>query len=128
MRLRFCLQTVAVLITLTIFAHAQTSSGEISGRIVDASGAVVVDAVVTLINQATGDTRAAQTDKAGTFIFVAVQPGIFAITVTVPKFKSFEKKDIKLSASERLSTGELKLEVGDISDEAVVVTAGTAAI
>ena len=128
MRLRFCLQTVAVLITLTIFAHAQTSSGEISGRVVDASGAVVVDAVVTLINQATGDTRAAQTDKAGTFIFVAVQPGIFTVNVTVPKFKTFEKRDIKLSASERLSTGELKLEVGDISDEAVVVTAGTAAI
>jgi len=100
----------------------------VSGRVVDASGAVIVDAAVTLINQATGDTRAAQTDKAGTFVFVAVQPGTFTVIVTVPKFKTLEKRDIKLSASERLSAGELKLEVGGISGEAVTVTAGTATI
>jgi hypothetical protein len=128
MRIRHYLQAVAILITLTFIASAQTSSGEISGRVVDASGAVIVDAAVTLINQATSDIRTAQTDNAGLFIFVAVQPGTFTVNVTVPKFKVFEIRDLKLSASERLSAGELKLEVSGISGEAVTVTAGTATI
>jgi len=128
MKMRFYLFTVVTILMLSVGVRAQTSSGEISGRVLDSSGAVIVDAAVSLINQATGDTRVAQTDNSGTFIFVAVQPGTFTVTVKVPKFKAFEKRDLKLSASERLSAGELKLLVGDMTGEAVTVTAGATPI
>jgi Carboxypeptidase regulatory-like domain len=127
MKSRVCYCVLAALVTLALtlnIASAQTNSGEISGRVVDSSGAVVVGAAVTLTNQATGDTRATQTNKEGGFIFVSVQPGTFNVSAKAPGFRPLEMRDLKLSASERLSAGELKLEVGTVA-EAVMVTAET---
>lgn len=101
---------------------AQTSSSQISGRVIDASRAVVIGAMVTLTNQATGDMRTTKTDEAGNFVFVAVQPGEFTVSVTASSFKQLTKRDLRLEASERLSTGDLKLEIGQIT-ESVNVTA-----
>jgi len=53
-------------------AFAQTSSGEISGRVIDSSDAVVADAQVTLTNQDTGDVRVTRTDRFGNFLFPAL--------------------------------------------------------
>src|ERR1043165_7505630 len=103
-------------------ALAQTSSGEISGRVIDTSGAVVVGADVSLTNPATGEVRAAKTDNAGNFRFLSVQPGDFNISVSSPNFKKFDKKGLHLSASERLSAGDIQLEVGTHT-ETVSVTA-----
>jgi hypothetical protein len=62
------------------------------------------------------------TDKTGNFVFVAVQPGTYSVSVVASGFKSFDKKGLQLSSAERLSAGVLKLEVGATS-EAVSVTA-----
>ncbi len=102
--------------------YAQTSSGQISGQVVDPSGAAVVDATVTLKNQLTDDMRTVKTLASGEFVFVGVQPGEFAVLVQAPGFKRFEKRDLKLSASERLSTGSLRLELGAVT-QSVSVTA-----
>ena len=71
--------------------YAQTSSGQISGQVVDPSGAAVVDATVTLKNQLTDDMRTVKTLASGEFVFVGVQPGEFAVLVQAPGFKRFEK-------------------------------------
>lgn len=102
--------------------HGQTTSGQISGQVVDPSGAAVVNATVTLRNQLTGDARPVKTLSSGEFVFVSVQPGEFTVSIEAPGFKRFEKHDLKLSASERLSAGVLKLELGAVT-EAVNVTA-----
>jgi Carboxypeptidase regulatory-like domain len=104
-------------------AFAQTSSGEISGRVIDSSDAVVVDAQVTLTNQDTGDVRETRTDRFGNFLFPALQPGVFRVTVSALSFQSMEKRDLKLSASERLSAGDFKLAVGGVTEEVSVTAA-----
>lgn len=91
---------------------AQTTSGEISGRVVDASGAVVPGAQVTLTNEETDARQTATSNGAGLFVFPALQPGTFAVSVQSAGFKMFEKRDMHLTASQRLSAGDLKLEVG----------------
>src|SRR5690348_11635651 len=111
-RLPVRLLLVSLVFVISNAALAQTSSGEISGRIVDSTGAVVVAANVSLTNQATGETRTAKSDTAGNFRFVALQPGMFTIKVEAPKFRQFQKSDLHLSASERLPAGDLKLEIG----------------
>src|SRR5215471_14744410 len=103
-------------------AFAQTSSGEISGRVIDSSEAVVVDALVTLTNQDTGDVRVTRTDRFGNFLFPALQPGVFRVEVKAPSFQGMEKRDLKLSASERLSAGDFKLGVGGVAED-ILVTA-----
>lgn len=116
---------MAAVVMVASVAFAQTSSGEISGRVVDAAGAVVVNADVTLTNQLTGDTRGTKTDDSGGFVFVAVQPGTFMVSVKAPTFKQFDKRDLKLSASERLSAGTLKLEIGAVSETVSIAAEAT---
>lgn len=127
MKKRYLVVLVAILSLVSSVGWAQTSSGEIRGRVVDPEDAVVSDAQVTLSNNATGDQRSARTNSQGEFIFVAVQPGTFSVTVTATGFKMFEKRALMLSASERLSAGTLKLEVGAVS-QTVSVEAEVAAV
>ena len=103
-------------------ASAQTSSGTISGRVVDAQGQAVPGATVTLTKRETQETRVFVSDRSGEFVFTAIQPGVYDVAVDLQGFKRYEKKGLALSASDRLSAGDLALEVGRIS-EAVEVRA-----
>jgi hypothetical protein len=111
-----------LIVLLTIFsltsgvAFGQTSSGEIRGRVADSADAVVVGAQVILTNQNTGETRSANTNSQGEFVFVALQPGTFSVSVKSQGFKTYEKRDLVLSASDRLSAGTLQLELGAVSE------------
>src|SRR6202023_2884798 len=73
-------------------AIAQTTSGQISGRVVDPDGQPIPGAEVTLTNQLTKDQRVQNTETSGDFVFASVQPGTFSITVTAPAFKTLTKQ------------------------------------
>ena len=103
-------------------AFAQTSTGEITGVVLDPASQVIAGADVTLINQDTGEQRVIKTDNSGLFVFPAIQPGNYTISIENKGFKEYVKRDIHLSASERLSAGNLKLQVGSVT-ETVEVTA-----
>lgn len=115
----FCIWAI-----LTSIASAQTSSGTISGRVLDPAGQTVPGAMVTLTEQGTGETWNFTTDHAGQFVFASIQPGVYNVVVRVQGFKSFEKTGLSLSASERLSAGDLTLGIGSVS-ETVEVKADT---
>jgi hypothetical protein len=102
----------------------QTSSGTITGRVIDPSGAAVSAAEARLINQATKDARTLMTSANGDFSFTDVQPGVYTIVVKFRGFKQFEKSNLNLTASERLATGDLRLEVGNVSETVEVRAAG----
>ncbi len=67
------------------------------------------------------------TDESGNFVVSSVDPGEYALTVQAPGFKTFERKGIVLTASERLSAGVLSLELGNV-EERITVTAQGAAV
>lgn len=64
-------------IVLTGIAFAQTSSGTISGHVVDQSGGIVTKAKVRLVNQQTAVQVTTQVRSNGDFVFADVQPGTF---------------------------------------------------
>jgi hypothetical protein len=101
-------------------ASAQTTSGQISGRVVDPDRQAIPGAEVTLTNQLTKEQRVQNTETSGDFVFASVQPGTFSITVTAPAFKTLTKQDLMLTASDRLSAGTLQMEIGALSDEVTV--------
>jgi hypothetical protein len=101
--------------------YGQSSSATISGRVVDSSGAAVAGAEVHVINQVDKNTRTFSTTAAGDFLFPNLEPGTYTITAKSAGFKQYERKDVILSASDRMATGDLKLEVGAIT-ETVEVT------
>jgi hypothetical protein len=80
---------------------------------------------VTLVNEQTRSSRTAPTDSRGEFRFVSVYPGHYTVRVELTGFGSVERRNNVLSASERLSLGDLTLRVGGISEAVTVEASGT---
>jgi len=123
--------TILVLLCALVLAStptaAQTVTGTVSGTIVDASGAVVAGAAVTLLNERTGDARKAATSGEGRFVFSAVQPEVYTLKVTMQGFETLEQKSIVLSANENLALGSMALKTGQVS-QTIEVTSTSARI
>lgn len=105
--------------------RAQTISGSINGRVVDSSGAVIPSASVKLVQQTTNVAVVTKVLSDGNFVFPAVQPGTYTLEVQASGFKDFFKKDMVLTANERLSAGTINLQVGSVSESVVVTAAVT---
>lgn len=122
-----------ILLVLLAAAQAvllgQGLTGQISGTVTDASGAVISDGDVTLINLNTGMRRQTKTDAEGAYLFPQLLPGRYQIEVSRAGFKTYQRSDIDLTATERLVIPPIRLEVGDltqtISVEAEVVRVQT---
>src|SRR5262245_18339742 len=104
---------------------AQTVSGRISGTVVDDSGNVVAGATVTLINERTQDARNLTTNESGDFVFTAILPGTYTITVDQKGFSALQRQANVLTANEHLSVGELRLKVGQVSETVTTTAEGT---
>jgi hypothetical protein len=102
--------------------NAQTSSGTISGHVVDQTDSVIPSAEVKLINQQTAVIVSTRVRPNGDFIFADVQPGTFTVSVQASGYKELRKVNLRLSASQILSAGTFVLQIGEVS-QAVTVSA-----
>src|SRR5438477_2496372 len=108
---RLCALLVCACISLSpVPALAQSSTGTVSGRVVDPSGAPITGAEVKLISETTRNARTLTSTDNGDFVFTDVQPGVFTITVKLTGFKQFQKSNLNLTSSDRLALGDLRLE------------------
>src|ERR1051326_2439332 len=98
----------------------------VSGTVVDSSSQVVPGATVTLTNEATHNSRPQTSDERGAFTFRAVPPGSYTVKVELSGFRTREQKQNVVNASGRLDLGNLKLEVGTLSEVVSVVAEGAA--
>ncbi len=112
---------VALCIAAFPAAWAQTITGVVSGTAVDASGAAVPGASVTLVSSGTGTHSPTTTDASGGFVFPSVEPATYSVIVEVQGFKRYEKTNIQVTASERVNAGAIQLDVGALT-ESVSVT------
>ncbi len=100
------------------FAQSAPSTGAVSGRVLDPSGAVVPDAVVVL-RSPRGDVSSATTDAAGRFTFPAVIPGRTQLTVDGPGFSpAVVEASVTAGAEVRL---DVRLELGALTESVRVV-------
>ncbi len=106
---------------------AQSSSGTITGRVVDSSGQAVPGATVTLVRTDVRDVRSLVTPTSGDVVFTSLQPGPYMLQVELAGFAKLERTNLTLSASERLAVGDLVLTVGAVT-ETIVVESGPAPI
>jgi Carboxypeptidase regulatory-like domain/TonB dependent receptor len=72
---------------LQLSAQNVVSTGAISGRVTDPSGAVVSRAPIILRNLATGTEQSGSTNHAGFYHFSALMPGTYSLTVTREGFR-----------------------------------------
>src|ERR1700759_1603962 len=119
----FC--TLATL--LITGAMAQTTSGTITGIVTDQSGAIVPGAKIILIDEATKEQRETVASDSGEFVFAALRPSTYSMSVEKPGFQGFRQNDLVLTQNARLALGNIRMTVGQ-STESVTITAQAPAI
>lgn len=102
---------------------AQTNYGAIRGEVKDVQGASIAAAQVTLTNEETKVAHTDVTNGSGAYLFGAVDPGTYQLTITMPGFKKFETTGNVVTLGATL-TVDAKLQVGG-ANETVEVTAET---
>jgi hypothetical protein len=100
--------------------QAQVTSGSVSGTVVDAQGALVPGAKVTLTDQVQATTRTMNASSDGNFFFTPVLPSTYRVTIEAPGFKKFEKSDVQVGLGDRVEVAAIKLEVGAVTESVVV--------
>jgi hypothetical protein len=94
-----------------IWGQGGATSGTITGRVTDATGAVVPGAKVTVTDTATKSSKTAATNKEGLFVYVDLTPATYDITVDKQGFKQAAVVGQELIVGQAL-TVNLTLEVG----------------
>ena len=91
---------------------AQGVTGLITGHVADATGGLVPGAAVTLTNTGTNKTRKTLTGGDGGFVFVDLLAGTYQVTILLEGFKTIERKEISVAATEHVNLPPFILEVG----------------
>ena len=99
-------------------AAAQTYQGALRGAVRDAQG-VIPGAEVTLINEDTNAERSAMTNDVGEYAFGSVLPGTYTVRVSLPGFKTEERKGFRIGTQQSLVL-DFMLEVGALSEQITV--------
>ena len=113
---------LALVLTIPTFAHAQTTSASVSGIVQDAQGGVLPGVTVTLTSRTQGNALTAVTDEGGRFVFAIVRPDTYTLQVALQGFKTLERTNVVVNANDRITTGTLTLEVGQMTEEVSVTS------
>ena len=109
-------------LTFALPIAAQTATAELSGTITDATGALVPNAKVTILNAQTGISRESVTGQNGTYLFTILQPGIYNLSVEAQGFRKTVQNNIELQVNQRAEIS-LQLQVGQVGDTLEVTSA-----
>ena len=104
--------------------YAQSISSTITGVVVDSQDALIPNAKITATNVSKNVQLRTNTDAEGRFAFAQIEPGTYNITIEAQGFKKLEKRGIELSTNTNLPLGELKMQVGAVSDTVEVTAVG----
>lgn len=100
-------------------ALAQGTASRVTGSVVDASGAIVPDATVTLTNEGTKVSFTAQTTSTGDYVFDSVQVGTYTVTVERSGFKKFVSTGNPVNINQP-ATVDVILETGGLNEVVTV--------
>ena len=108
-----------------VMAQAQYRAS-LRGTVTDPQGAAIPGATVTLQNKDTNSTMTSVSDGSGIYIFNALPPAPYRLTVEHAGFKKRVLEDVQI-IPEQLNALDLQMEVGQIQDT-ITVTATTQAL
>jgi hypothetical protein len=111
-----------VLAAFALPASAQIDRGAIVGTVLDASGAVVRQANVTVTNKDTGVALTTPVNDAGEYQVLALIPGTYSVKVSAQGFETTLREGIVVHVQDRLSLN-FSLKVGTVLEQVVVTEA-----
>src|SRR5437899_2410006 len=98
---------------------AQTNAGRIEGTVVDASGAAIPNARLSIVNNRTHAKVDVESDATGYFVFPILQPGVYSLTAEARGFNKATVANIELTLGLTLRQ-DVKLAVGAVTESVVV--------
>ena len=98
---------------------AQFTTANLGGTVVDATGASMPQAKVTVLNQDTGYTRTDMTAPDGAFSFPALPVGTYRLTVEQTGFSTYVQEGITLTVNQ-VANQKVVLQVGSTAQEITV--------
>lgn len=104
----------AFVVSTALTAFAQSGDGALTGTVTDATGAVIVGAVVTAHDPASRVTREARTAADGTYTIVGLPAGTYTVTAAFAGFETTRRENIQIGEGAR-QTLTLELQVGAIA-------------
>lgn len=119
---RIAILLAATTLGVPLAAWAQTSAS-VSGRVQDASGAVLPGVAITARQADTGFERTTTSDIEGRYALPSLPAGAYEIRAELQGFRTLVRRGVTLTIGENVSV-DLALEVGGVT-EALTVTAQT---
>ncbi|HEY3939787.1 MAG TPA: TonB-dependent receptor [Bryobacteraceae bacterium] len=104
-----------MLLMFSQYGVGQTTTGTISGRVLDTSGAAIPKIAVKLRNTATGELRNSASDNSGDYLFPDVPTGTYEVEAEAPGFKRTVRGPLTLDVNQNARL-DLALQVGSVSE------------
>jgi hypothetical protein len=111
---------LGLIVSFTVPAFSQSTSGRIVGRTADPTGAVLAGVKITLVNEATGANRSTQSNTNGDYNFVEVVPGSYRVEYELTGFKKNVQTGVLVDVNQVVTLNSI-LQVG-ATQEVVEVT------
>jgi hypothetical protein len=100
---------------MAISSLSAEERAQVSGIILDSSGAALADASVTVINYDTGIRRSVRSGPDGDYSVGSLPAGTYKITARKPGFQTIARLDVRLSAG--VNTGvDFSMHVGSMRE------------
>src|SRR5580704_6027756 len=114
---RLILSGCVLVICLRMFAPValfgqSASTGLVTGVVTDPSAAAIPGATVTLQQRGTSATQVAHTDSEGRYVFPAVNPADYTLTIAAPGFATTVINELKVEV-QKSSTVNMSLRIGE---------------
>jgi hypothetical protein len=113
------LALVALALFVPVLSYAQRTTANMSGTVLDPSGAIVAGAKITVTETATNTASTAVTSQTGFYVITNLAPGNYTLRVEQTGFEEVVEKDIVLVVDQP-TTINVSLKVGSASDVVTV--------
>jgi hypothetical protein len=97
MRFKVIVLTLVALFATSAFASAQSQTGEVFGKVTDASGAVLPGVTVTLTGPVLLQPLVAVTGATGTYQFPRIEIGVYSVKFELTGFKTVVNEGIRVT-------------------------------
>src|SRR5262245_26168800 len=94
---------------------AQSTKAELSGMVRDPTGLPVAEAEVKLVNDGTQTELSTTSSAQGQYHFLALQPGIYTITVAKTGFSTMRRMGLTLRVGDQVAL-DLPVSVGAVTE------------
>jgi hypothetical protein len=99
--------------------HAQSATGSIEGRVVDASGAVLPGVTVSMIHAASAAARTVVTDEDGAFRAPLLPVGAYELVAVVAGFETYRRLNLLLTIGQAMVL-RIELQIAGVAQEVMV--------